>query len=300
MEKLIGKAKVLIEALPYIRRFGGGAMVVKYGGAAMVAQDLRELFAQDVALLKFVGIHPVVVHGGGPQIKAVLDRLGIESRFHDGLRVTDPQTLEVVEMVLGGPVNSGIVELISRHGADAVGLTGKDGYLIEASKYMGPDGSGGVDYGLVGDVERVRPEILGSLLNKFIPVIAPLGVDSGGVTYNINADTVAGRIAGALKAAKLMILTDQEGVLNPDGKLIRSLTASEAKKFIEDGTISGGMLPKVQCCLQALREGVGKAHIIDGRVEHCLLLEIFTTSGVGTEILPDIAHDTGAGDKSSE
>jgi len=288
MEKLIEKAKVLIEALPYIRRFRGGTMVVKYGGAAMASKDLRDLFAQDTALLRFVGIQPVVVHGGGPHIKAVLDRLGIESIFKDGLRVTDPQTLEVVEMVLGGPVNSGIVELISRHGVKAVGLTGKDGYLLEASKYMGPDGLGGVDYGLVGDVERVNPDVLESLINDFVPVIAPLGVGEDGTTYNINADTVAGRIAGSLKASKLVILTDQEGIVGPNDRLLRSVTASEIKRYIEDGTISGGMLPKVQSCLQALSQGVGKAHIIDGRVEHCLLLEIFTTSGVGTQILPDV------------
>ncbi len=287
MEKLIEKAKVLVEALPYIRRFWGGAMVVKYGGAAMEAQDLRDLFAQDIALLRFVGIKPVVVHGGGPQIKAVLDKLGIESTFKDGMRVTDPQTLEVVEMVLGGPVNSSIVELITRHGAKAVGLTGKDGHLIESVKYQCPEGSG-VDYGLVGDVHRVNPEILDSMLEMFVPVIAPLGVDAEGATYNINADTVAGKVAGALGASKFVILTDQEGVLGKDGKLIRSLTASEARAYIDEGVISSGMIPKVNCCLRALEEGVGKAHIIDGRLEHCLLLEIFTTSGVGTEILPDV------------
>ena len=287
MEKLIEKAKVLIEALPYIRRFWGGAMIVKYGGAAMVSRQLSELFAQDVALLRFVGIKPIVVYGGGPQIKEVLDRLGIKSRFQDGLRVTDPQTLEVVEMVLGGPVNSGIVELISRHGVKAVGLTGKDGYLIEARKYMEPEGSSGVDFGLVGDVERINPEVLETLLDNFLPVIAPLGVGSDGTTYNINADTVAGRVAGALNAAKLVILTDQEGVIGPEGKTLRSITVSEAKRYIADGVISGGMLPKVKCCLQALSEGVGKAHIIDGRVQHCLLLEIFTSSGIGTEIMPD-------------
>ena len=289
MQKLIEKAKVLIEALPYIRRFYGKTIVVKYGGAAMVTQELRELFAQDIALLKFVGIRPVVVHGGAPQIKKVLDALGIESCFRDGLRVTDQRTLEVVEMVLGGPVNSGIVELISRHGAKAVGLTGKDGYLINAKKYMGADGSGGVDYGLVGDVEKVEPEVLEAILDRFVPVIAPLGVGSDGATYNINADTVAGRIAGALKASKFVILTDQEGVLGRDKELLRSLTESQVRRLIEEGVISGGMLPKAQCCLQALKEGVGKAHIIDGRVEHCLLLEVFTETGVGTEIMPDIA-----------
>lgn len=273
--------------MPYIRRFWGGTMVVKYGGAAMAAEDLRELFAQDIALLRFVGIKPVVVHGGGPQIKAVLDKLGIESVFRDGMRVTDPQTLEVVEMVLGGPVNSSIVELITRHGAKAVGLTGKDGHLIEAVKYKGSEGSS-VDYGLVGDVNRVNPEILTSMLDEFVPVIAPLGVDTEGVTYNINADTAAGRIAGALKASKFVILTDQEGVLGRDGKLVRSLTTGEARAYIDEGVISSGMIPKVNCCLKALERGVGKAHIIDGRLEHCLLLEIFTTSGVGTEILPDV------------
>jgi acetylglutamate kinase len=192
-------------------------------------------------------------------------------------------------MVLGGPVNSGIVELINRHGAKAVGLTGKDGYLIKAKKYMGPDGSSRVDYGLVGDVEVVNPEVLEAMMDRFVPVIAPLGVGADGTTYNINADTVAGKIAGALKAAKFVILTDQEGVLGRDGRLQRSLTESQARRFIEEGVISGGMLPKVECCLQALKEGVGKAHIIDGRVEHCLLLEVFTEKGLGTEILPDTA-----------
>ena len=291
MQQLIEKAKVLVEALPYIRRFFGSTMVVKYGGAAIVAEELRELFAQDIALLKFVGIRPVVVHGGGPQIKKVLDQLGIKSHFRDGLRVTDQQTLEVVEMVLGGPVNSGIVELINRHGAKAVGLTGKDGYLIKAKKYMGPDGSSRVDYGLVGDVEVVNPEVLEAMMDRFVPVIAPLGVGADGTTYNINADTVAGKIAGALKAVKFVILTDQEGVLGRDGRLQRSLPESQARRFIEEGVISGGMLPKVECCLKALKEGVGKAHIIDGRVEHCLLLEVFTEKGLGTEILPDTAGE---------
>lgn len=285
MQKLIEKAKNLVEALPYIRRFWGRTVVIKYGGAAMAAQDLRDLFAQDIALMKFVGMHPVVVHGGGPQIKAVMDRLGIETEMKDGMRVTTPETLEVVEMVLGGPVNSGIVQLINRHGAKAVGLTGKDGSLIEARKYVGDDPKNSVDYGMVGEVEHVHPEIIEVLSDKFVPVIAPLGVGKDGHSYNINADLAAGSIASALKAAKLILLTDVEGVQSADGQLIHSLAADEARKMIANGSIAGGMLPKIQCCLSALEKGVGKTHIIDGRVEHSVLLEVFTDEGIGTEII---------------
>lgn len=286
MQKQISQAKILVEALPYIRRFWGRTIVIKYGGAAMAAQDLRDLFAQDVALMKYVGMRPVVVHGGGPQIKSVLDRLCIQCEMKDGMRVTDEATLEVVEMVLGGPVNSNIVQLLNRHGVKAVGLTGKDGGLIEAVKYRGDDPNGGVDYGLVGEVAAVHPEVIEALYD-FVPVIAPLGVGTDGHTYNINADLAAGRIAAALKAAKLIILTDVEGVKDKSGTLLRTLTAEEALRMIGNGAISGGMIPKIKCCLSALEQGAEKAHIIDGRVEHSVLLEIFTDTGVGTQIVAD-------------
>jgi len=284
MKELIEKAKTLVEALPYIRRFWGRTMVIKYGGAAMAAQDLGDLFAQDVALMKYVGMRPVVVHGGGPQIKSALDRLRIQCEMKDGLRVTNEATLEVVEMVLGGPVNSNIVQLLNRHGVKAVGLTGKDGGLIEAVKYRGEDPKGGVDYGLVGDVAAIHPEVVEALFD-FVPVIAPLGVGVDGHTYNINADVAAGHIAAALKAAKLIILTDVEGVKDKSGSLLHTLSFKEAGRMIEDGTISGGMIPKIKCCLSALERGAEKAHIIDGRVEHSVLLEIFTDTGVGTQII---------------
>lgn len=287
MQTLITKAKTLVEALPYIRRFWGQTIVIKYGGAAMAAQDLRDLFAQDIALMKYVGMKPVIVHGGGPQIKNVLDRLSIQCEMREGMRVTDEATLEVVEMVLGGPVNSGIVQLLNRHGAKAVGLTGKDGSLIEAVKYRGENGKGGVDFGLVGEVERVNPEVVEALLDRFVPVIAPLGVGADGNTYNINADLAAGKIASAMGAAKFIILTDVEGVKDKNGTLLHTLTASQAKRLIEEGVIAGGMIPKVRCCIHALEEGAKQAHIIDGRVEHSVLLEIFTDSGIGTQIIKD-------------
>ncbi len=287
MQNLIAKAKTLVEALPYIRRFWGQTIVIKYGGAAMAAQDLRDLFAQDIALMKYVGMKPVIVHGGGPQIKNVLDRLSIQCEMREGMRVTDEATLEVVEMVLGGPVNSGIVQLLNRHGVKAVGLTGKDGSLIEAVKYRGENGKGGVDFGLVGEVERVNPEVVEALLDRFVPVIAPLGVGADGNTYNINADLAAGKIASAMGAAKFIILTDVEGVKDKNGTLLHTLTASQAKRLIEEGVIAGGMIPKVRCCIHALEEGAKQAHIIDGRVEHSVLLEIFTDSGIGTQIIKD-------------
>lgn len=287
MQNLIAKAKTLVEALPYIRRFWGQTIVIKYGGAAMAAQDLRDLFAQDIALMKYVGMKPVIVHGGGPQIKNVLDRLSIQCEMRDGMRVTDEATLEVVEMVLGGPVNSGIVQLLNRHGVKAVGLTGKDGSLIEAMKYRGENGKGGVDFGLVGEVEKVNPEVVETLLDRFVPVIAPLGVGRDGNTYNINADLVAGKIASAMGAAKFIILTDVEGVKDKNGALLHTLTAFQAKRLIEDGVIVGGMIPKVRCCINALEQGAKQAHIIDGRVEHSVLLEIFTDSGIGTQIIKE-------------
>jgi acetylglutamate kinase len=293
MDSPIEKAKVLVEALPYIRRFYGKRMVIKLGGHAMVDEGLKRSFAMDVILLKTIGMHPVVVHGGGPQIGEVLRRMGKESRFYRGMRITDEETMDVVEMVLVGKVNKEIVGLINREGGRAVGLSGKDGQLIVARKMEMPHGGGGeeaselVDLGRVGEVDLVNPEVLESLeQERFIPVVAPVGVGPGGETYNINADPVAGALASALNAEKLILLTDVEGVMDDSGRLISSLSVSEARRAMERGTIKGGMIPKVACCIEALERGVGKAHIVDGRKEHAVLLEIFTDVGVGTEITP--------------
>ena len=297
MEKLIEKAKILIEALPYIRAFSGKTVVVKYGGKAMVEEQLKERFAEDVVLMKYVGMKPVVVHGGGPQINQMLKRLGREPQFVRGVRVTDRETMEVVEMVLGGTINKEIVSRINRHGGKAVGLSGKDGRLITARRLRahpaGPRGKSGdrsqgppPDLGQVGEVEAIDPQILSNLdQDRFIPVIAPIGVDKDGNTYNINADLVAGEIAAALKAEKLIVLTDVEGILDKKKKLIPTLSKKEMMRLIRSGVISEGMLPKVQSCLTALEGGVRKAHIINGCVPHALLLEIFTNQGVGTEIV---------------
>ena len=297
MEKLIEKAKILIEALPYIRAFSGKTVVVKYGGKAMVEEQLKERFAEDVVLMKYVGMKPVVVHGGGPQINQMLKRLGREPQFVRGVRVTDRETMEVVEMVLGGTINKEIVSRINRHGGKAVGLSGKDGRLITARRLRahpaGPRGKSGdrsqgppPDLGQVGEVEAIDPQILSNLdQDRFIPVIAPIGVDHDGNTYNINADLVAGEIAAALKAEKLIVLTDVEGILDKKKKLIPTLSKKEMMRLIRSGVISEGMLPKVQSCLTALEGGVRKAHIINGCVPHALLLEIFTNQGVGTEIV---------------
>jgi len=285
------KASILMEALPYIRRFYHQTMVIKYGGHAMVDEALKKSFAQGIVLMKYIGLNPVVVHGGGPQIKKVLDQMQITSRFVQGVRITDSQTMDVVEMVLGGKVNKEIVHLINQQGGKAIGLSGKDGQLLIAQKMKlfksrGPeDPPELIDIGMVGEVIEVNTEIITTLENQhFIPVIAPIGVGKKGVTYNINADLVAGKVAAALKAPKLILLTDVEGVKDKDGKLISTLKRKEIPDLIADGTISGGMIPKVNCCLEALAQGVEKAHIIDGRVENAVILELFTDSGVGTEI----------------
>ncbi len=291
MEALVEKAKILHEALPYIRRFQGRTFVVKYGGHAMVDAQLKESFARDVCLLRYVGIRVVVVHGGGPQIDQMLQKMGISSSFQAGLRVTDDATMEVVEMVLGGAVNQDIVGLICQHGGRAVGLSGKDDHFMRAERLAevpAKDSSGAdllVDLGRVGDLETVDPRIVDRLLDSgFLPVIAPIAVDAEGRALNVNADTAAGRIAGALQAAKLMLMTDVDGVKDASGTLLSSLGAEAAEGLIGSGVINSGMIPKVRCALDAVAEGVEKVHIIDGRRSHALLLEIFTDHGVGTEI----------------
>jgi acetylglutamate kinase len=293
MDSPLEKAKVLVEALPYIQRFYGKRMVVKLGGHAMVDDHLKRSFAKDMILLKAIGLHPVVVHGGGPQIGETLKKMGKESRFYQGMRITDHETMDVVEMVLVGKVNKEIVGLINTEGGRAVGLSGKDGGLILARKLLLPPPKAEeeapelVDLGKVGEVERVNPEVLMALeKERFIPVIAPVGVGPDGDSYNINADLVASAVASSLRAEKLILLTDVEGVMDKDGRLISTLTSSRAKEMISQGTISGGMIPKVNCCLQAVSSGVAKAHIVDGRKEHAVLLEIFTDVGIGTEITP--------------
>ncbi len=283
------KAEILIEALPYIREFYGKVVVIKYGGAALSKADLKESFAQDITLLKYIGINPVVVHGGGPQIGSTLKRMGISSKFYEGQRITDDETMDVAEMVLGGSINKQIVSMINHCGGKAIGLSGKDGKLIQAEKmkpYKAKKGEGKfVDLGRVGEITKVNPGVIDTLdKDKYIPVIAPIGVGPSGEGYNINADTAAGRIAGALKAAKLILLTDTEGVKDKKDELVSTLTAPKAKELMRKGVIHGGMVPKVNCCLDALGSGVGKCHIIDGRVKHAVLLEIFTNKGVGTEI----------------
>jgi acetylglutamate kinase len=287
MEALVRRAETLIEALPYIRAFQGKTLVIKYGGAAMEQADLKEQFAQDVLLLRLVGIRPVIVHGGGPQIGAQMKRLGKEPRFVGGMRVTDEETMEIVEMVLVGKINKEIVGLINLHGGRAVGLSGKDGSLIRAHKRLHrmPDGQS-VDIGLVGEVDAVNPEPIRVLEdNGFIPVIAPVGVGSAGETYNINADLVAGDVAAALSAEKLIHLTDVQGIKGEDGRHVSTLTKRDADRLIKAGVIDGGMLPKVESSLRALGGGAQKAHIIDGRVPHAILLEVLTVEGIGTEII---------------
>ncbi|MFQ5895863.1 MAG: acetylglutamate kinase [Nitrospinota bacterium] len=291
MEKLIERAQVLIEALPYIRRFAGKSFVIKCGGTAMAEEALRASFAQDVVLARYVGIQPVIVHGGGPEISATLRRLGKESRFVEGLRVTDEETMGVVEMVLTGPTNKEIVRLINRHGGRATGLSGSDADLITARRLtLTRKAAGGgeeeVDLGQVGEVVRVDPRVVRHLEEGgLIPVIAPTGVGEDGVVYNINADTVAGALAGALGAEKLIFLTDVPGILDRDGKLLSHLDRAAVASLREAGVVAGGMIPKVEACVRALEEGVQKTHIIDGRVPHALLLEIFTDKGIGTEIV---------------
>ncbi len=290
MQKLIEKANTLMEALPYIRRFSGKTIVIKYGGHAMADEELKKSFALDVILLKYIGINPVIVHGGGPQINDTLKRYGIVSEFVQGMRVTDATTMSVVEMVLTGQVNKEVVGNINLHGGMAVGLSGKDGGLLLCTKLLkeikGEDGKiSRVDMGFVGQVTRVDPTIIKTLeKGRFIPVIAPVGVGVDGESYNVNADLVAGKVAAALGAEKLILLTDVPGVKDREGNLLSSIELSEVEGLIESGVITGGMIPKVTCCQEALQEGAGKAHIIDGRIEHAILLEIFTDVGIGTEI----------------
>jgi len=281
------RAEILMEALPYIREFRGKTVVIKYGGSAMEQGDLKQSFALDVILLRFVGIDPVIVHGGGPQIGALMKRLGKEPQFVGGMRVTDAETVEIVEMVLVGKINKEIVGLINYHGGKAVGLSGKDGSLIRARRRLHRLPSGEeVDIGLVGEVEHVNPEPIRLLEDHgFIPVIAPVGVGAAGETYNINADLVAGEVAAALGAEKLIHLTDVQGILGDHGGLITTLSRKEAERLVEESVIDGGMLPKVESSLRALRGGTAKAHIIDGRVPHAILLELFTHEGIGTEIV---------------
>lgn len=284
-------AEILIEALPYIRRFSGMTIVIKYGGHAMVDEDLKEAFARDVTLMKFIGLNPVVVHGGGPQINSVLDRMGIRPRFVRGMRLTDAATMDVVEMVLGGKVNKAIVAQVNRQGGRAVGLSGKDGGLIMAKKlqivYQEDDTKPPeiIDPGLVGEVTRINPEIIQTLTSQgFIPIIAPVGAGEAGETFNINADLVAGRIAGALAAGRLMLLTDVDGVMDASGNLISSIDSRTVRRMIHAGEISGGMIPKIEYGLKALADGVQKVQIINGTKRHALLLELFTDQGIGTEV----------------
>ena len=284
-------ADILIEALPYIRRFYGKTIVIKYGGNAMVEEHLKEGFARDITLLKFVGLHPVVVHGGGPQIGSVLEKMGIDSEFVDGMRVTDEPTMDVVEMVLVGKVNKEIVAQISQQGGKAVGLSGKDGRLIVSKKLhlVRPQAEDKppeiIDIGMVGEVVAVNPAVIQTLEDGgFIPVIAPVGVGESGETYNINADWVASKVAVALNAMKLILLTDVEGVSDKNGSLISSMKVGAAQEMLGEGTISGGMIPKIQCGLEAVQHGVGRVHIIDGRKPHAVLLELLTDKGIGTEI----------------
>ncbi len=291
MKKLIQKANVLIEALPYIRNFYGKTFVIKLGGAAQKKDELLHAFAEDVALLNFIGIRPVVVHGGGPKISAMMERLGMKPSFVHGHRVTDPETMDIVEMVLGGLVNKEIVALINSKGGRAVGLSGKDGGLIKAKKKklkLGLDDDIDktlVDLGLVGQVTEVNPELLATLdMDGFIPVISPVGVGEKGETLNINGDDITSAVASSLGAEKLIYLTDVEGVKDKKGKVITTVSKAQAKRLISSKTIKGGMIPKVQAALDAIKNGVSKAHIIDGRVPHSLLLEIFTPEGIGTQI----------------
>lgn len=280
---------VLTEALPYIQRFAGKTIVVKYGGNAMVDHTLENSFARDIVLMKAVGMNPIVVHGGGPQIDDLLKKLNIESSFIQGLRVTDTKTMDVVEMVLGGSVNNHIVSLINKNGGKAVGLTGKDGDFLHAKKLTLPDQT---DLGHVGEIDRVDTQIIDLLIRSdFIPVIAPIGVDAAGKTYNINADFVAGKIAEAMRAEKLMLLTNIAGLQNKQGSVLTGLSTQEVDALIADGTIYGGMLPKISCALSAVKNGVVSAHIIDGRIAHAVLLEIFTDKGIGT-LITNGAHSS--------
>jgi len=292
IEKPMEKAEILLEALPYIRRFYNRTVVIKYGGHAMVDEELKRSFARDVLMMKYIGINPVVVHGGGPQIGTFLKKMGKDSKFIQGMRITDEETMNIVEMVLVGMVNKEIVGLINREGGKAVGLSGKDGNLISAVKYyLSAEKAKNtppeiIDIGLVGKVKEINADLIHSLVRDgFIPVIAPTGAGENGETFNINADLVAGAVASSLKAEKLILLTDVAGVLNKEGDLINTMNNQETLGMIQDGTIEGGMFPKVKCCLKALREGVSKAHIVDGRLKHAILLEMFTDKGIGTQLV---------------
>jgi len=288
MDEAMHKASILMEALPYIKKFFNKTIVIKYGGHAMVDEALKNSFTRDVVLLKYIGMNPVIVHGGGPQIGKVLEQMGIESKFHRGIRITDEATIDVVEMVLVGKINKEIVGMINQQGGKAVGLSGADGELVKAKKLPAEKithdkKTETIDLGRVGSVSEVNANLL-KLLDKddFIPVIAPVGISDEGESLNINADLVAGAVASALQAEKLVLLTDVEGVKDSEGKLISKLTIAETKKLIKQGVIKGGMIPKVECCIRALEEGVKNTHIIDGRQQHAILLEIFTDLGVGT------------------
>ncbi len=296
MDQLIKKADILIEALPYIRNFAGKTIVIKYGGKAMVAEELKEGFAEDVVLLKYVGLNPIIVHGGGPQINKMLNTLSIEAKFIHGVRVTDEPTMEVVEMVLGGRINKEIVALLNQHGGKAVGLTGKDGQLFTTKpfnpkslmhRYGGStEALQSENFGLVGEVSHVNSELLFTLQNaNFIPVVAPIGVDAKGTTHNINADLVAGSLAAAIQAEKLLMLSDIKGIRDASNHHVSTLSRKDMEQMVKKKVINEGMLPKVHACLTALQGGVKKAHIIDGRVPHAVLLEIFTDKGIGTEIV---------------
>ncbi len=292
LKESMARADILLEALPYIRRFYNKTIVIKYGGHAMIDQELKDLFARDIVMMKYIGINPVVVHGGGPQIGSYLKKMGKDSQFVQGMRVTDEETMDIVEMVLVGKVNKEITGLINRHGGKAVGLSGKDGQLTQAEKYyLSAEKAKDtppeiIDLGMVGKVKKINAELILSLEKEgFIPVIAPTGVGEQGETYNINADLVAGAIAAALQAEKLILLTDVSGVLDRSGELINTLNNDDAEEMIRSGVIAGGMYPKVKCCLKALKGGVKKTHIIDGRLKHAVLLEMFTDRGIGTEIV---------------
>lgn len=292
LQKLIERAHILLEALPYIRKFFKKTIVIKYGGHAMVDGALKESFAKDVVLMKYIGINPVIVHGGGPQIGSIMEKMGKKPKFIDGLRVTDEETMDIVEMVLGGKVNKEIVALINKHGGMAVGLTGKDGLLIKAKKlYLEKDAPQGqapeiIDLGHVGKITEVDPNIL-NILNEsmFIPVIAPIGFDEEGIPYNINADWVASEIASALSSERLVFMTDVDGILNEKGDLLSSISIKEAEELLKKGIIEGGMIPKVKAGISALKKGVEKVHIVNGTVPHCIILELFTDKGIGTEII---------------
>jgi len=290
MQKLIEKASTLVESLPYIRRFYGKTIVVKYGGSAMVEDELKNNFAKDIVLLKYVGINPIIVHGGGPQIAEMLDKMGIKTKFVSGMRVTDKETMSVVEMVLAGKVNKDIVNLINKNGGSAIGLSGKDGQLLTAEKLMVENDSTILqapeimDIGHVGRVKGVDANVIQSVSKDFIPIIAPVGIGDDYEAYNINADLVAGSVAAAVKAEKLIILTDVRGVLDNDKRLISSIKTDDVPRLKVDKIIRGGMIPKTDAAVTALQAGVNKAHIVDGRILHSVLLEIFTDSGIGTQI----------------